>query len=327
MPMTKLMIAVLMALAAGTARADVAQDLQYGTAEARETALDQVLAGQGAGAGPALLAALPELNGAAKLKAIRGLGVLREDRAVKALIDLLEDPSSDFRLAAAKSLGRIADPSAAGALAKLLKDGDDEVRETAARALAQCGSAKDVKALGALLGDKNRLVRLAAIDSLGALGAEGALPLLQKELDDKDPGYQRHVIKAIGSLKGDKVLPFLKDGLKSADAFVRTFSLEALSARPPVPALEPALLGLLNDPVYAVRVRAVDCLGRWKSRAGLDGLLKALRAPEPTLRWKASQALGRIGDARAREALEYVAAKDAEAEIRAAAKAALSELD
>ena len=96
------------------------------------------------------------------------------------------------------------------------------------------------------------------------------------------------MVKAIGSLRTDKALPVLKAGLQSKDPYLRTFSAEALAARPRSAQVEPVLLGLLNDEVYAVRIRAVECLGAWKSAAAVEGLLKTLRASEPTLRLRSA---------------------------------------
>lgn len=314
------------ALPARDSNADLRQDLRFGTAEKREAALDQVLAGKGPDAGPDLLGLMDEAQGTVKLKVVRALGLLRERKAVSALSALLGDPSAEFRLAAAKSLGRIADPASAELLVKALSDSDDEVREAAAAALADCDNGSHAHALVDLLKDKNRLVRLAAVDGLGRLGSADALAVLEGQLDDKDPAFQRHVFKAIGSLNTPQATPFLKRGLASKDAYVRSFSAEALSSRPRDPKLEPVLIGLLGDESLAVRIRALEALAAWKSRAAVGSMIKALRASEPTLRWKAAQALGDIGDPKAREALTYVAKNDAEAEIRASAESALQAL-
>lgn len=306
--------------------ADAIKDLQYGTPEVREAALDEVLAGRAPGAGPALLGLLSEAQGTLKLKVLRALGLLREPKAVKPLLGVLADPAAEFRLSAVKSLGRIGSPDAVDGLVAATKDADDEVREAAALALAECGNADSSKALLTLLKDKNRLVRLAAVDGLGRLGSEASLPALEGQLSDSDPAFQRHVFKAIGSLKSAKALPFLQKGLASKDPYVRGFSAEALAARPREAGMEKALLTLLGDDVLAVRIRALEALAAWKSRAAVPAMVKALQASEPTLRWKAAKALGRIGDPKAREALDYVAQNDAEPEIKASAAQALTEL-
>jgi HEAT repeat protein len=304
--------------------AGVLQDLKFGTAEKREAALDDVMAGKAPGAGKALLQVLSEAQGTLRLRIVRALGFVREDAAVRPLIELLADPSVDIRIQAARSLGNIADTAAAPALVKALGDSDVEVREAAARALGACGSAKDVDALAPLLKDGNRLLRMAVIGSIGKLGTASALPLLQAQMNDTDPSYKRVVVKAIGSLKGGADI----DGpmalwLADKDFYLRGFTAEALAQRPASKALEPALIKLLADPNLGVRIRAIEALAAWKSKAAVADLLKALRAEEPTLRWKAAQALGSIGDPSAIEALTYVADHDSEIEIKKAAKTAL----
>jgi HEAT repeat protein len=316
-------------LLAGSAIADedkTIKDIQYGTAEVREAAVDLVLSGQAPDAGEALLAVLSESKGAFRLKVIRALGVVREDKAVKPLLELLQDPAPEYRLQAAKSLERIADPASEAGLLAALKDGDTEVREAAARALGTLGRESSVQPLLALLKDGNRLVRMAAIDSLGSIGSPAALKALQEQMKDTDPSYKRHVVKAIGSLKGAEIEASLKQWLGDKDAYLRGFTAEALSRRAPVKALEAPLVKLLADENIAVRIRAGETLAAWRSKAAVPGLLKNLRAEEPNLRWKSAQALGAIGDLSAKEALKYVAANDPVAEIKDAAASALSAL-
>jgi HEAT repeat protein len=325
--MRSLLLAAL-CLAAGLRAddADVVQNLSYGTPEKREQALDLVLAGRAPGAGKALVGVLGDAQGAFKLKVIRALGLLREDAAVRPLIELLSDPSPEFRLQSVRSLGAIGDGAAAPAVVKALGDGDLEVREGAATALGSCGRPGDVAALAPLLKDSNRLVRMAAISSIGHLGTADSLPLLQEQLKDKDTSYKRVVVKAIGSLKGAHIDASLMLWLGDKDAYLRGFSAEALAQRPANRDLEPALIKLLADPNLGVRIRAIETLGVWKSKAAVPSLLKALRADEPTLRWKSAQALGEIGDPSAKEALTYVADNDTEVEIKQAATAALQRL-
>ena len=311
------------------ARADedaVLKDLKYGTAEKREAAVDEVMAGKAPKAGPALLGLLNEAQGAFRLRVIRALGLLREDAAVRPLLESLNDPAPEFRVQAAKALGSIGDAAAAGGLLKALKDGDVEVREAAARALGSCGTQKDVEALSALLKDGNRLVRMAAIGSIGQLGTANELPLLRAQMKDSDPSYKRVVVKAIGTLRGADIDALLGGWLADKDAYLRTFSAEALAKRPASKAVEGPLIRCISDPVLAVRVRAIEALGVWGSTAAVPELLKALRAEEPTLRWKSAQALGSIGDPAAKEALTYMSENDSEKEIKQAASDALQHL-
>jgi HEAT repeat protein len=319
---------IAMGLAGGlrASEDEVLQDLKFGTPEKREMALDEVLMGHAPGAGKALLQVLSESQGVFRLKVLRALGLVREDGAVRPLLEILSDPSPEYRLQAVKSLGSIGDSAAAPGLVKALGDSDLEVRESAARALGTCGSSSDIEALKPLLKDGNRLLRMAAISSIGQLGSAAELPLLREQMKDSDPSYKRVVVKAIGALKGADIDVSLGQWLTDSDFYLRGFSAEALAQRAPKKALEAGLIKLLSDPNLGVRIRAIEALAAWKSRAAVPGLLKALRADQPDLRWKSAQALGAIGDPSAADALTYVASHDPEVEIQRAASDALKAL-
>ena len=308
------------------ASGDPLDALRYGTPEAREDAVDQVLGGKVPQAGPALLDSLDDSKGLFRLKVVRALGVVKDDAAVRPLVALMQDPDAEMRVEAARSLERIADPAAVPGLVSALGDGNEEVREAAVRSLGACGGPAQAAPVAALLKDKNRLVRLAAVDTLGHLGGDTALTALEGQLAENEASFKRHVVIAIGASGGERAEAHLAGWLSDKDPYLRGFAAEALAKRPPDEALTPVLLGLLNDPVYAVRIRAVEVLGAWRSKRAVPALLKTLKADEPTLRWKAVLALGSIGDGAAKEALDYLAQHDAEAEIRAAAGRALKDL-
>lgn len=154
-------------------------------------------------------------------------------------------------------------------------------------------------------------------------GSSRAFPLLKPMLKDADINLKRHVVLAVGALRSEDMDRYLKALLKDHDPYLRGASAEALAMRPRDPALEAALIARLDDPVYAVQVRAVEALGAWKSAAAVPALIKSLRSTEPTLRWKAVLALGQIADTRAIDPLEYLRDHDTEEEIRGAAADAL----
>ena len=313
------------ACAAATA-ADTLKALRYGTLEAQEVALDEVLAGRVPEAGPALLDLLNEAKGIDKIKVVRAKGVLRETKAVRPLLELLNDPSNELRMTVVLSLGRIGDAAAAPSLGGLLAQQDPEMREAAASALGYCGTGEDVPALGAALSDPNRMVKLAAVDALGRLGSPLAFPLLKPLLKDADASLKRHVVTAIGALRSTDVDSCLKAWLNDRDPYLRAFSAEALAKRPANPLLEPDLIRRLSDQVLPVQIRAVEALGAWKSDSAVPALIKVLRSSDPLLRLKTVQTLGTIGDPASADPLEYLRDHDAEENIRVAAAEALKGL-
>ena len=326
----KILIAALALALAGSVFAkgktvdQLIADLRYGTPEVRELAIDELASQASKKAAPVLLEALEDSSGTVKLKVIQALGTAGDSSAVPALSAILADPSVEFRVEAIKSLGEIGDDHAGAALLAKLNDSESEIRAAAAMALGKCRVKKANLAIKDLLKDKSRLVRLAAVDSLGLLGDIQALPELKAQLADKDPAYKRHVVKAIGSLADNgEVNGLLTGWLEDKDAYLRGFSAEALRSKARIPEAEAPLVNLLIDPVLAVRIRAVETLGVWKSKEAVSGLKKTLKDSNQALRWKAAIALGQIADPAASDALKYVADNDPEVENKKAAAEAL----
>jgi HEAT repeat protein len=87
-------------------------------------------------------------------------------------------------------------------------------------------------------------------------------------------------------------------------------------------------LEALAHPSAAARGLAVVLLGQPGASAHVEPLVSVLAGDAaPRVRAQAAQALGRIGDARARAALQQAAADPGQpSDVRAAARAALSQL-
>lgn len=71
--------------------------------------------------------------------AVRALGLLRDSRAVPALVEALQDASFWVRMPAALALGHIGDPAAIPALEAATKDPEAVVRKAATEALKRMG--------------------------------------------------------------------------------------------------------------------------------------------------------------------------------------------
>ena len=97
-------------------------------------------------------------------KAVRGIGELGlGPRAVRPLLDALNDPVGDVRAVAASALGRMGVDAkeAVPALVRLLRDPEERARGSAAGALAEIGvvTPRAVPALVDLFGDEVAWVR------------------------------------------------------------------------------------------------------------------------------------------------------------------------
>ncbi len=132
--------------------------------------------------------------------------------------------------------------------------------------------------------------------------------------EETDPAFKRVVVRAIGALKGADIDGLLAQWLPGPRRLsARLHRVRPLAERALRKPSSPPIIKLIADPNLGVRIRAIEALGAWKSRAALPSLLKALRADEPTLRWKAVLALGISATPRRPDALSYVAAHDLQA--------------
>ncbi|MBA4070516.1 MAG: hypothetical protein C0497_01575 [Gemmatimonas sp.] len=179
---------------------------------------------------------------------------------------------------------RIAE-SATGELVKLISD---PARDVALEAIRRCGAmrtAAGVPAMAKVLEQGDRELRLAALSSLGDIGSPGALQAVERALGDADRDLR---VQAARTLTSRQYRP----ALQRAEAAVKGKEL--------------------RDADRTERLTFFELYGSLCGDGGvayLDGLLNAkgglfARKEDPELRACAAVALGRIGTASAREALQ-----------------------
>ena len=222
------------------------------------------------------------------------------ERALPRLLALLKDPNPEQRRTAAQSLGKIARKEAVPALVEALRDPDAGVRRHAAWALGMIGEdavGPDRSPLASLLFDHDPGVREAAALALGLTGdTQVGIELLLERL--QEPGTPA-------------------DAKRLAAA-----SLGGMEARTAVP----VLTKLLADRDARVRRWAVAALGEIADQETVAPLSKVLTTdPDPGARIEAAFRLGKFGGEAARPVLT-AALKDANADVRRLAKAALNEM-
>lgn len=128
------------------------------------------------------------------------LGKGRDRRAVKPLIDALQDPHWLVRLHAAQALGRLADPRA---LEPLLEAADDEcsfVRRRAVAALARFEDITLVQRLIRALSDPDKSVRAQASFGLARLRVSSAVDMLARAVSHGDIGASWRAVNAVERL-------------------------------------------------------------------------------------------------------------------------------
>ncbi len=251
------------------------------------------------------------------------VGRLRLSSTLPLLAQGITDPAPATRAAVALALGRIGGEVAVPPLLELLRDLVDEVRIAAANALGAIAHPAAVNALLDEAADDNPAVRIAAVDALGRIGdRRGIDTIVRLSGDDPNPDVRRRAMAALRQVSVRTVNHLIAamtrddigDRIRAADELLRQGKAAIL------PLTE--LLGHANP---AVRGAAAELLGSIGDPAAIDGLDRASRDPEWTVRYSAVTALGRIRHARAAEPLAH-ALQDEDEKVAAAAAAALERL-
>ena len=296
---------------------------------------------------PALIAYLSDKDNGVRGGAADALGKIGDESAVQPLVTLLNAPDTtpdlkriatgaialiaapscepslteavtnvaadnDARAQAALGLGKIATPSAIATLVRALNDDDLKLRSAVVAALASAGQTSSPRArqtaLTGLIGalqDSNASVRLGAAQTLQTLHAPEANAALTQALQtNKDaPDVRSAAAAALGFKDNRPGIAPLIAALSDPDGSVATAAQQAVTAIGP--AAVPDLLAVLQrggtDALYAAQA-----LGQQGTPA-LPALRQAVGTATPmTQRWIAV-ALGTVGTAEARPALEQLA--------------------
>jgi HEAT repeat protein len=121
----------------------ITRALKDGDWMVREMAAETVgLNANGAIAADQLIEALEDEFWQVRLKAVRSLGKMKIDRAVRPIGNCIVHAQANLRKEAAAALGVIADPAAEPFLALVADDPDPEVRKNARWALQQIAASK-----------------------------------------------------------------------------------------------------------------------------------------------------------------------------------------
>jgi HEAT repeat protein len=147
-------------------------------------------------------------------------------QVVDAFVEILGSPNWIVRMHAAKGLGRIRDVRAVAPLIPLLQDKVKAVREDAAKALAEIGHAA-VPDLIPLLKHSEWLVRLHTVEALGQIKSRSSVePLLFVMFNDPDVSVREDAARSLGSIGDSRAVEFLMVAMGNKG--VRLRAIEAL---------------------------------------------------------------------------------------------------
>jgi HEAT repeat protein len=136
------------------------------------------------------------------------LGERRDESAIPALLQALDDSDSDVREEVADALSQIGAVCVPGLLAQT-SHRDQHTRIAAIRALGQIGDPLAITTLVRALDDESAWVRAAAAEALGALVAVDAVKPLIARLSDPDRAVQQSARIALQRIGTDEALDAL----------------------------------------------------------------------------------------------------------------------
>jgi len=249
---------------------------------------------------------------------LSGLGPRGRSALPRVLDALSNDPESGPRRMAARAAARIGKPAeVVGPLTEALADRDVGVRLDVAVELARLGpaAAPATEGLRACLDKKEAApLQVGACRALGAIGPKASAALGDVVGLLKDAKRARLVREAAALAIGQigpthpEAIPALSEALSGEQSGLRVACARALTQLGPKAAkATPALAKALGQRDALLRWRAAQALAAIGPAASgaLEELCKALAEdPGREIRAAAAEALGRIGDPRAKPALE-----------------------
>ena len=247
---------------------------------------------------------------ALRVNILWALGEIKDKKAIRLIINILDDMNPGIPEAAATALGTIGDDDAIDPLVTALKrtgkmlpfgalgspypvDTLSEVRKAAAIAL---GKQKVIRALP-------DLIELAATDSYLAPDilqslvqfGEPAVEALLTAKDTAEHGKQIIALRGLGLMKNQKAIAPLLAKLDDHDSELRATAVYALGQLQATAAVKP-LMAMLSDKASLVRINAAFALWVIGDEAGRKEVVAVLQTAEPAIRADIAKGLGLTKD-------------------------------
>lgn len=235
--------------------------------------------------------------------AIRALGRIGSDSAVKALLGALDKDDPNTAKSAVRDALVDAGKPSVGALVTML--GSSPSTNAAAGASLVLGALKATEGLDPIVrGMQRGTVPLRhGLRALAAMGSPTALPAVLEQIDDSDPAVRMEAIRTASALLDpakpdgravDPAREALKDAATPMDERIE---LVRLLGRTGAGRAHDVLLPLAKARSTGLRLAVIEALGvlRVGAPAVDETLLEALGDEQPDIRQKAAIALSRVG--------------------------------
>jgi len=234
-------------------------------------------------------------------------GRIGDTQALDPLVAALGDSAPAVQAAAAFALGLLRQPRAIAALLAVAP-----VQPEAVTAIAKTGGDESAAALTDLLGSgaSAPAVQRAALLEAWRLGARAPIAALMTHARNADPGARRNAVYALARLRTVRGAPTLVEALADAEASVRAAALRGLSrvltdsAHVSPQDVVRRIRPLLGDGDAHVRVNALRALATFHDSALAALALPLAADPDLNVAVQAETTLGVLGGARAVAALQ-----------------------
>jgi HEAT repeat protein/cyclophilin family peptidyl-prolyl cis-trans isomerase len=234
-----------------------------------------------------------------RIEAVRSLAELAAAPAVEPLIKIVTTPKVDanLRLEAITALGELRAPAAVELLVDLLTDQWPSIRAAALTGLARTDPDTFITAISGLDPDPHWSVRAALATALGGLGAERSQARLAVLLEDRDQRVIPAVIRALVAASAPQAATLLLERLEVDDAVVRSAAVNGLvriKAMQATAALTRAYERAEKDPTNVVRIAILNALAELDRAAAGPLLQRALVDRDWAVRLRAATLLKTI---------------------------------
>jgi HEAT repeat protein/cyclophilin family peptidyl-prolyl cis-trans isomerase len=225
------------------------------------------------------------------------LGRVGDKRAIPSLMLLAREKSSYTAALAVRGLGSLKDPRALDVLLPLAGQADlaPRVRVRVFEALGQIGDRRGIQPLVAALDQPaiDPAAKLAAVVSLGQLKAHEASERLLDTASDRWPTMRAAGLRALAASNPEYFVTVLSTSDPDGDWVVRAATADILGSLDQ-PALHPTLKAMLQDADQRVIPSVLRALVKIKSPDIGTILLEKLKADDTSVRGTAADLLGEL---------------------------------
>lgn len=243
-------------------------------------------------------------------KAVEALVEIGSEKAIKALIEVLNSEEESIRQKILETLEKSANERVQEALMKASKNSNSDIRLTATLLLGRIKNERAVEGLLQALKDRDEVVRMKAAEILGKQRSKQAVEHLIQCLKDIDWGVREKAAEALGEIKDARAVEALIKTLNDKNTGVRlkaSFSLRKIGK----PAAK-LLIKALKDKSEVMRAEAAEILGEIKEKEATEFLIEALKDEDWEVRKKAALALKNLGETAVEPLIDVMESEDEE---------------